>query len=154
MIIEMTDNIEATPSRFSAAPARRDLFVSVALLGLIVAMALGRIALDGNWQKVLRISLAFLIYSTALMLLVRLAAKAAVERFGMPFCLFAVAAGAAELASGWLRPDWRVSDTLFMPLAAALLIGGFHWLALRTWRPLRQLISANHTARKPSPGDS
>jgi hypothetical protein len=130
---------EAPRVGFSRSRTRRDLFVSLALLGLIIVLALGGLAYDGNWRKFLRVSLALLTYISVLMFLTRLATSA-LKKPALPFWIFAFAAGAAEAASGWLRPDWRLSDTLVMPLAAALLIGGFHWFVLRTWRPVRRRI--------------
>jgi hypothetical protein len=120
--------------------ARRDLLLSMGLLALIILLALGRIALDGNWQKVVRVSLAFIVYATALLVLARARARFFTASASLPFWIFAVAGALAELSSGWLRPDWRVSDLVAMPFAAALLVGGFHWLVLRAWRPLRERI--------------
>jgi hypothetical protein len=120
--------------------ARRDMLVSVGLLAVIIILALSRIALDGNWQKVLRVSMAFLIYTAVLLVLARGRARFSAANSRLPFWIFAVAAAAAELSSGWLRPDWRASDVLAMPVAAALLVGGFHWVVLRAWRPLRERI--------------
>ncbi|CAN5471422.1 hypothetical protein BH20ACI3_BH20ACI3_20000 [soil metagenome] len=122
--------------------ARRDLIVSMGVLGFIIALAVSQLALEGNWQKVLRISLAFLTYSAVLLRLARYLPKIAVKGIHLPFWIFAVAGGAAEGASGWLRPDWSFSDTLMLPLAAAVLVGGSHWLALIAWRPLRERILA------------
>lgn len=121
--------------------AKRDLIASMALIGLIIVLALSQLAWDGNWQKFLRVSVAFFIYASVLLSSVRWVGRAADIAYS--FWLFAMAAGTAEIASGWLRPDWKLSDTLTLPLAAALLIGGVHWLALRAWRPLRERISAS-----------
>ncbi len=123
--------------------ARRDLIVSMGVLGFIIALAVSQLALEGNWQKVLRISLAFLTYSAVLLSLARYLSKIAVESIRPPFWIFLVAGGTAEVASGWLRPDWSLSDTLILPPAAAVLVGGSHWLALIAWRPLRDRILAN-----------
>ncbi|MFN2510108.1 MAG: hypothetical protein ABR568_01545 [Pyrinomonadaceae bacterium] len=119
--------------------ARRDLIVSISVLGFIIALAVTQLAWEGNWPKVLRVSLAFLTYGALLLSFTRVS-KTAVERIRLPFWIFAVAGGAAEMASGWLRPDWRLSDTIVLPLAAAALIGGSHWLVLVAWRPLRERI--------------
>jgi thiol:disulfide interchange protein len=138
MIVRSEEEESMEPS---GSIARRDMLVSMGLLALIIVLALGRIALDSNWQKVLRVSLAFLVYVTVLFLLARIIrARFSAESAPLPFWIFAVSAMAAELSSGWLRPDWRVSDLLAMPVAAALLVGGFHWMVLRAWRPLRERI--------------
>jgi hypothetical protein len=128
---------------------RRDLMLSMGLLALIITLALFRIAWSGNWIKVLRVSLAFLTYGLTLLTLLRNFAQPAfersrlpLERSRLPFWIFALAAAAAELCSGWLRPDWRMSDLLTLPLFAAFLIGGFHWSVLSMWRGLRERIMA------------
>jgi hypothetical protein len=121
---------------------RRDLMLSMGLLTLIITLALFRIAWTGNWLKVLRVSLAFLTYGLTLLALLRGFAQPAPERGRLPFWIFALAAAATELCSGWLRPDWRMSDLLTLPLIAAFLIGGFHWLVLHMWRGLRERILA------------
>jgi len=122
--------------------ARRDLMLSMGLLTLIIILALFRIAWTGNWLKVLRVSLAFLTYGLTLPALLRGFAQHALERNRLPFWIFALAAAAAELCSGWLRPDWRMSDLLTLPLVAAFLIGGFHWCVLHMWRGVRGRIVA------------
>jgi hypothetical protein len=121
---------------------RRDLTLSMGLLALIIILALCRIAWSGNWLKVLRVSLGFLTYGLMLPGLLRSFAPQALARGRLPFWIFALAAAAAELCSGWLRPDWRMSDLLTLPVVAAFLIGGFHWWVLRTWREFRARIVA------------
>lgn len=108
---------------------RYNLILSLAAIGLIIALGVIQLGLQGNWPKVLRVSAAFLAYSTFLLYLARWSPRAL-----LPFYMFAIAAGAAELCSGWLRPDWRASDSFTMPLIAALLLGGFHWFVLRVWQ--------------------
>lgn len=108
--------------------SRYNLILSLTAIGLIIALAVIQLGLQGNWPKVLRVSVAFLAYCTFLLYLARWTSRAS-----LPFYMFAIAAGVAELCSGWLRPDWRVSDTVIMPLVAALLFGGFHWFVLRVW---------------------
>jgi hypothetical protein len=116
--------------------ARRDLNLSALLLALLFAAVLCGLAHDENWRKLLRIGLAASVYLSALLLLTRRWRRGASAP--LPFWPFAVAAAAAELSSGWLRT--RVADgmTLWLAPAAALLVGGIHWLALRRWRRLRE----------------
>ena len=120
-----------------------DLLLSIGLLAAIIILALTRIALFESWLKVLRVSLAFLTYGAVLLCLARVITRSsAVRSAQLPFWIFAVAAAVAELASGWLRPQWRPFDMLTLPLFAAMLIGGLHWLALKGWRPLQERIMA------------
>ena len=117
--------------------SRRDLHLSLGVFALIVASALCGLALDANWRKFLRVLLAFSTYSTILLLLFRR------ETSGpLPLWPFALAAGAAELASGWLRPNATPLLSPSVAPVAALLIGGVHWLTLRAWRRLHGRITA------------
>ena len=121
----------------SASNPRRDFRLSLCVFALVVASALCGLALDANWWKFLRVLLAFSTYSTILLLLLRRE-----TRGPLPLWPFALAAGAAELASGWLRPNADALLSLRVAPAAALLIGGAHWLALRAWRRLHGRITA------------
>jgi hypothetical protein len=119
--------------------ARRDLMVSVLLLALLFVAVLCGLAYEENWRKLLRVGLAASVYLTALLLLTRRWRK--VTAAPLPFWPFAVAAAAAELSSGWLRT--RVADgmTFWLAPAAAVLVGGLHWFALRHWRRLRERLT-------------
>ena len=118
--------------------ARRDFRLSLGVIALIVASALCGLAFNANWPKFLRVLLAFSTYSAVLLLLLRRRATPD----ALPLWPFALAAGAAELASGWLRPNATALLSLSVAPAAALLVGGVHWLVLRAWRPLRGRIAA------------
>lgn len=122
--------------------ARRDFVLSLILMSLLGAFALSGLALDANWRKLARVSLGFSTYLCALLSLVRGLKLFEKGRAHIPFPVFAVAAAAAEMASGWLRPTARSTVDFAVALAAALLIGGAHWLALRTWRPLRKKVQS------------
>jgi hypothetical protein len=123
----------------STSNAHNDLAMSLCLLAVIITLALGRIALDANWLKCLRVSLAFCTYLGVVLALLRRGRfiNAAGQ---LSFWPFALAAALAELVSGWLRPGASVSMTLEMAITAALLVGGVHWLSLRSWRLLRDKI--------------
>jgi hypothetical protein len=134
-------NGESHQTFTSTSMMRRDLKMSLCLLGCIVLLALSRIALQANWVKCIRVLLAFSVYSFILMALqFKRSEKESSAVVSLPFRHFALAAATAELVSGWLRPDARLDTELLMIPAAALLVGGIHWLALRSWRPLRERI--------------
>jgi hypothetical protein len=127
-------------TRDDNAQARRDLKLSLCLLGLLVAFALAGLAWDENWRKLLRVTMGFTTYLTALLSALGLYGLIMKKRAGLPFWAFALAGAMAEASSGWLRPAAKMIVDLPTALAAAFLIGGLHWLALRTWRPLNQRI--------------
>ena len=119
--------------------ARRDLVLSALLLALLFAAVLCGLAYEENWRKFVRVGLAASVYLSALLLLTRRWRERG--RAPLPLWPFAVAAAAAELSSGWLRT--RVADgvTFWLAPAAAILVGGLHWLALRRWRRLRERLT-------------
>ena len=127
--------------KVSHAETRRDLSASIVLLALVVCFVLAGLALEGNWPKLLRVSIAATVYLTLLPLLLSSWRRRADSSLLLPFWPFASAACLAELASGWLRPGVPPYTTFWVAPAAALLIGGAHWLALRAWRPLRARIA-------------
>ena len=126
--------------------ARRDLRLSALLLALFFAAVLCGLSVEENWRKLLRVGLASSVYLSALLLLTRRwrEGKAA----PLPFWPFALAAAAAELSSGWLRT--RVADgmTFWLAPAAAVLVGGLHWLALRHWRRLRERLTGHDASTR------
>ena len=124
--------------------ARRDLRLSVLLLALLFAAVLCGLAYEENWRKLLRVGLASSVYLSALLLLTRRRREGTAAP--LPFWPFALAGAAAELSSGWLRT--RVADgmTFWLAPAAAVLVGGLHWLALRHWRPLRERLTGRDAA--------
>lgn len=142
-----SSNVERQ-SGYDDQTARSDLLLSLCLFSLLVAFALSGLAWEENWRKLLRVLIGFTTYVTILL--------AALGAYGLfrkssarfPFWAFALAGAMAEVSSGWLRPAATRSVDLLTALAAAVLIGGVHWLALRAWRPLRARILARSGARE------
>jgi hypothetical protein len=114
----------------------RDLESSLLLMGIIVVMAVGGLAVDGNWPKVARIATAFLTY-----LVVLLAAQGAWGRRGegSPYRFFALAGAACGLVSGLVRAEVEGAVVGAGVLAGALLLGGIHWVGLHGWRRLHSM---------------
>lgn len=121
---------------------RRDLIVSLSVLTVLIAFALSGLAFDENWRKLLRVLTGFSAYVVVLLSALAIYGSTGRRAARLPFRAFALAGGAAEISSGWLRPEARMPVDILTAMAAALLIGGAHWLALRAWRPLYEKISA------------
>ena len=120
-----------TPTSVSAL---RQLTLSLVLIGVAVAMALVGLAADGNWPKVLRVALAFASYASVLQLLARTGSKEREEP--VSFACFAGAGASAGVVSGLVRPHFDLNVFAAGTIAAALLLAGTHWLALRSSRKI------------------
>lgn len=116
--------------------AVRDLRWSVALIGGVVFLALIGLATDGNWPKILRVSLAFAAYATVLLGLAAYRKNSS----SIPFAWFAAAGVSAGVVSGLVRPEIDAGVLIAGSIAAGLLIAGVHCLAIRKWRALQEAI--------------
>ncbi|HEY0321309.1 MAG TPA: hypothetical protein VGC66_10165 [Pyrinomonadaceae bacterium] len=125
---------------YEDAISDRDMVVSLCLLALLVAFALAGLAWDENWRKLLRVLTGFSAYVIVLLSALGVCRLILKRRASIPFRAFALAGAMAEVSSGWLRPTAVTPVDLLTAIAAAFLIGGAHWLALRAWRPLRKRI--------------
>lgn len=116
---------------FSSLPrARRDLYGSLLLLGAVVVFALAGLAWDGNWPKVLRVATAAAGYAAVLLAAGRRSTTI------LPWRAFAAAGAVAGLLSGAVRAESSAPLLVAQTAAGALLLGGFHRLALGSWRSL------------------
>jgi hypothetical protein len=111
-----------------------DLRASLFLLAVVVLLALGGLAVDGNWPKFVRVAASFGAYMGVLAAVLRLRSG---THGTPPYWNFALAGAAAGLTSGLVRSEVRADVMVVGSIAAALLIGGMHWLALRSWRWIR-----------------
>ena len=116
----------------------RDLGWSIALMAVVVALALIGLATEGNWPKILRVSLSFVTYAGTL-LAWRNGWRS--PRATLPFLWFASAGAAAGVVSGLVRTQFHWSVLLAGTAGAALLLGGVHWLGLMYWRLVRAWIA-------------
>jgi hypothetical protein len=107
---------------------------SVVLLTLLPLTATIGLVLDSNWSKALRVGLSVASY------LIVLVGGVAIDRrrpepSGAPAAwVFIMAGGVAGLVSGTARPDASIRLALVQTGGAAMLLGGFHWWAIRMWR--------------------
>lgn len=119
---------------------RRDLLTSLCVLVALFALVLSGLVWEENWQKFLRVLIGFSAYVLVLLLALGAYVQLMKRRGRLPLWPFLLAGAAAEISSGWLRPTARLPVDVLTALAAATLIGGTHWAALRAWRPLRERI--------------
>lgn len=122
---------------------RRDLIVSIGALGFIIVLAVSQLALQGNWPKVLRVSLAFLTYSAVLLSFARYVFKLAGESIGLPFWIFAVAGGAADC----LRLVAARLDLERYVDAAPRCSGAYRWFALACFDRVASFAGENVVRR-------
>jgi hypothetical protein len=118
----------------------RELLASLAVLAAVFAFALATLAAQGNWPKVLRVSVAACSY---LALVAALAGRwwpASAAR-SCPYWVFAVAGAVAGALGIALRPGGVPPLVVAVGAASgAALFGAVHWLALRTLRRTRAAL--------------
>ncbi len=113
---------------------RDPLRLSLALLGVILAIALIGLGLDGNWPKVLRVVAAGGTYAAALLL--------TTSRGGpRSWWRFAVAGICAGVASGLLRPEPSLTS-IAIDSGAATVLATVHWVGLGLSQKMRRRITA------------
>ena len=119
----------------SSETRRADMKASILLVGGVVLLAMTGLGMDGNWPKVARVVTAFLTYVVVLFA-VRGARDGGED---VPFRDFAVAGGSCGLVSGLVREEVQTAVVAAGILAGSLLLGGLHWLVLRSWRRLHSM---------------
>jgi membrane associated rhomboid family serine protease len=125
----------ASPALSSPAAPARDLTLSVALIGAVIALALCFLVIDRNWPKLLRVALSFATYATVLLGGARTLGSD--EARPAPYWLFLVAGAAAGVMSGVVRPSIDPGVVVTGAIMLPLLFGSVHWAALRRLRTLR-----------------
>ena len=119
----------------SGAP-RDGLRRSLLLLGVVIAIALAGLAIDGNWPKVLRVAAAAGTYAAALLVLARPGTDVSRR-----WWWFAVAGVCAGVASGLFRPEPGAAS-IAVDSGAAIVLATMHWMGLGLSEKVRQKITA------------
>ena len=117
----------------------RDVRVSLAIITVVVTLALAGLAADGNWPKVERVAASFAAYAATVLIARHLERS---KQEVLSFWVFALAGAVAGIVSGLVRDEVRASTVAVGTIAASLLIGGVHWIALRTWRRLLSALTS------------
>lgn len=116
---------------------RRDLLLSLAVLGLVVVLAMLGLALNRNWPKLLRVGASFIAYCLVLLGCLRTRDTPAPAQRPVSVRGFVAAGAAAGIVSGIVRPRFDPGVLVAGTVAAAFLLGGLHYLALRAWPSTR-----------------
>jgi hypothetical protein len=119
----------------------RVLIGSLAVSGVLVALALAGLALQGNWPKVARVLLAWLTYGVLLLGSVRGGRNRVVPGDRLPFWMFGLAGAGAGVVSGLMQPTRSAGLVVLSGLLTATLVGGLHFLVVRGWRGLTGRIT-------------
>jgi hypothetical protein len=125
-----------------------ELIVSIGLLTGIVMIADVTLAIQGNWPKIIRVTLAAATYIGVLGFLLKSMGRLGAPPAKLPLWVFFVAGAAAGLASGFVRPDVDSMVVIASAILTPTLIGSVHWIALQRWSRLRARIVARPPAGK------
>lgn len=147
----MIDTTKGFGRRFAAFTSKpvyeRDLLASLAGLAMPVVVTLIGLVIDANWPKLLRVVLAFSVYSTSCLLLFRAGGKRLrYWPFATSAALGAIVSVSVNRGFG-LIPAEAYPRTLAVSVAAsAVFLGGAHYLGIRFWRRLVEVVGARSLA--------
>jgi hypothetical protein len=120
----------------------RVLIGSLVVSGVLAALALAGLALQGNWPKVVRVLLAWLTYGGGLLGLLRARQAFVVSSHRLPFWMFGMAGAGAGVVSGLMQTARSAPLVVLSGLLTATLVGGLHFLVVRGWRGLIRRIAS------------
>jgi hypothetical protein len=125
-----------------------ELLVSIGIVTAVICIADVSLAFQGNWPKIVRITLAAATYVFVLGVLLRSTGRLGAPPARLPYWVFLVAGVAAGAASGFLRADGTIRLALAQTILTPLALGTFHWVALQRWAWVRSRITARKAARR------
>lgn len=128
-----------------------DLIISIGLLTAVILIADVALALQGNWPRILRVTLSASVYVGVLGTLLRMAGRFGAPAARLPLWVFLVAGAAAGLVSGVVRTATTPALVVASAVLTPTLLGAFHWIALQRWALIRGRMSARRRQR--SAGD-
>ena len=110
-----------------------ELLVSILLLTLVTMIADFGLAFQGDWPRIVRVTLSAASYVAVLGVVLRGIGRLGAPAARIPYWPFALAGTAAGVIGALLPPSDRALLSLAGVVLAALILGGFHWLAIRSW---------------------
>ncbi len=116
----------------------------VGSLGLVAGLAVCVVValiFDGNRPKALRVGLACAVYLATLVVGGVARGRTATAPRTPSLWRHALAGAAAGFVSGVVRSEVTIRIVLIQTLAAAMLLGSFHWWAARMWRRIYERIT-------------
>ena len=117
-----------------------ELIVSVGLLTAIIMIADVSLAIQGNWPRIVRVTLAAATYVGVLGFVLKSMGRFGASPAKLPLWVFLAAGAAAGLVSGVARPELPSSVVLVSIMLTPTLLGAFHWVALQRWSWVRARI--------------
>jgi hypothetical protein len=138
----VNDTGRDVPPGGDSCPGRGDFVFSLGLLVVLTGGAVIGLLIDGNRPKALRVGLATATYVTVLLAWHGVRASMRRSRSRVPFLIFVAAGCGAGLVSGLVRPDPDPAVVAAQVAGAGMLLGAFHWLALRAWRVYDRIVTS------------
>src|SRR6185436_3723681 len=117
-----------------------ELIVSIGLLTAVIMIADVSLAVQGNWPKILRVTLAAATYVAILGMTLRVIGRFGAPPARLPVWAFLLAGAAVGLVSGVVRPEVSAPVVIASAVLTPTLLGTFHWIALQRWSWIRARI--------------
>ena len=118
-----------------------ELILSIGLLTAVIMIADVSLAIQGNWPKILRVTLAAATYVAILGMTLKLTGRFGAPPSRLPVWTFLVAGAAGGLVSGVVRPEVSAPVVIVSAVLTPTLLGTFHWIALRRWSWIRARLA-------------
>ncbi len=126
-----------------------ELIVSVGVLSGIVMIADIVLAIQGNFPKIIRVTLAAASYVAVLGFLLKSMGRFGAPPSRLPLWVFLAAGAAAGLVSSLVRTEFFSVVFILSSVMTPTLIGAVHWIGLQRYAWLRSRITARPGTGKP-----
>jgi hypothetical protein len=123
-----------------------ELIISVALLTAVIMIADVTLAIQGNFPKIVRITIAAATYVAVLGSILKVLGRFPAPPPRLPLWPFLAAGLAGGLVSGLVRSDVDLSVPMASSVLTPPLLGTVHWVALQRWGWLRQRIAGRSSS--------
>ena len=124
-----------------------ELFVSIAVLTAVIMIADVSLALQGNWPRILRLTLSAAVYVGVLGATLKVLGRFGAPARQLPVGAFLGAGAAAGLVGALARPELSAPLVAVSAVLTPALLGTFHWVVLQRWAWIRDRIISRRSSR-------
>ena len=124
-----------------------ELIISIGILTAVVCVADVGLAIQGNWAKIVRVTLGAASYVAILGSVLKLTGRFGAPAGRLPLWAFLVAGLCAGLVAGLAGSEAALSLALASVVVTPVLLAAVHWVIVQRWAWIRRRL-----ASRPGPG--